>query len=66
MVRTSSTIKFGLSPKRAKEPFLWLNVGDFSYLYGVHNQEYCHLGVATMAILYFGAKCRYSDVSRLY
>ena len=31
-------------------------------LHGIHNQGYCHLVVATMAILYFGAMCRYSDV----
>ena len=29
------------------------------------SQGYCHLVVATMAILSFGAICRYSDVSRL-
>jgi len=38
---------------------------DFALLYGIHNQGYCHLVVATMAILSFGAMCLYSDVSQL-
>jgi hypothetical protein len=65
MVRTTTTRKFGLSPKRVEEPFIWLDLVDFAFLYSVHNQGYCHLVVATMAILSFGAMCRYSDVSRL-
>jgi hypothetical protein len=65
MVRTATARKFGLSPKRVKEPFLWFQLVDFALLYGIHNQGYCHLVVATMAILSFGAMCRYSDVSQL-
>ena len=63
MVRTSAARKFGLSPKRVKEPFMWMNLVGFALLYGVHNQGYCHLVVATMAIFSFGTMCRYSDVS---
>jgi hypothetical protein len=44
---------------------MWLDLVDFALLYGVHSQGYCHLVVSTMAILSFGAMCRYSDVSRL-
>jgi len=65
MVRIAAARKFGLSPKRVKEPFIWRDLVDFALLYGVHSQGYCHLVVATMAILSFGAMCRYSDVSRL-
>jgi hypothetical protein len=66
-VRTSAARKFGLSAKRVKKnPFLWLQLVDFALLYGNQNQGYCHLVVSTMAILSFGAMCRYSDdVSRL-
>jgi hypothetical protein len=65
MVRTAAARKFGLSAKRVKEPFLWSQLVDFGLLYGNQNQGYCHLVVCTMAILSFGAMCRYSDVSRL-
>ena len=65
MVRTAAARKFGLSAKRVKEPFLWFQLVDFALLYGNQNQGYCHLVVSTMAILSFGAMCRYSDVSRL-
>ena len=65
MTMTVAARKFDLSAKRIKEPFLWFQLVDFSALYGNQNQGYCHLVVATMAILSFGAMCRYSDVSRL-
>ena len=44
---------------------MWRDLVDFALLYGFKSQGYCHLVVATMAILSFGAMCRYSDVSRL-
>jgi hypothetical protein len=44
---------------------MWTNLVDFALLYGINSQGYCHLVVATMAILSFGAMCRYNDVSRL-
>ncbi len=65
MVRTASARKFGLSPKRVKEPFMWTNLVNFALLYGINSQGYCHLVVAATAILTFGAMCRYNDVSRL-
>ncbi len=65
MVRTTAARKFGLSPKRVKEPFIWTNLVDFALLYGINSQGYCRLVVATMAILSFGVMCRYNDVSRL-
>ena len=65
MVRTAAARKFRLSLKRVKEPFLWFQLVNFALLYGIRNQEYGHLVVATMAILSFGAMCRYSDVSQL-
>jgi len=65
IVRRAVARKFGLSPKRVKEPFMWIDLVDFALLYGVHSQAYCHLVVASMTILSFGAMCRYSDVSRL-
>jgi hypothetical protein len=65
MVRTAAARKFGLSAKRVKEPFLWSQLIDFASLYGNQNQGYFHLVVSTIAILSFGAMCRYNDVSRL-
>ncbi len=64
MVRTDAARKSGLSAKRVKEPFMWSDLVDFALLYGVNSQGYCYLVVTTMAILSFGAMCRYSDVSR--
>ncbi len=64
MVRTTAARKFGLSPKRVKEPFMWKDLVNFALLCGVNNQGYCHLVITTMAILSFGAMCRYSDISR--
>jgi hypothetical protein len=58
MVKTAAARKFGLSLKRVKEPFLLFQLVDFALLCGIHNQEYCHLVIATMAILSFGAMCR--------
>jgi hypothetical protein len=65
LVRKANYRKFGLSPKRVKEPFLWTQFIDFALLYGIHNQGYSHLVVTAIAILSFGAMCRYNDVSRL-
>jgi hypothetical protein len=65
MVKTAVARMFGISAKRVKEPFLCFQVVDFAALYGNQNQGYYYLVVATMAILLFGAMCRYSDVSRL-
>ncbi len=44
---------------------MWADFVNFAILYGIKSQGYCHLVVATMAILSFGAMCRYNDVSRL-
>jgi hypothetical protein len=65
MVRTTTARKFGLSAKQVKNPFLWFQLVDFALLCGIHNQGYCHLDDSTMAIVFFGAMCRYSDVNRL-
>ena len=65
MVRTAAARKFGLSVKRVEKPFLLFRFVYFALLYGNQNQGDCHLVVATVAILSFGAMCRYRDVSRL-
>ena len=65
IVRTEAAKRFGLLPKRVKVPFLRFQLVDFALLYGIHNQGYCRLVIATMAILSVGAMCRYSDVSLL-
>ena len=65
MVRTAAARKFGLSAKRVKGPFLWIQLVYFALLYGNQNQGYCYIIVSTMAIFSFGAMCRCSDVSRL-
>ena len=65
MVRGAAARKFGLAPKNRKTPFKWEQVVAFATAYGVRYQGYCHLVVATMAVIMFGAMCRYNDVSRL-
>ena len=65
MVRQAAARKFGLTPKGRKEPFQWAQVVAFAQAYGVQHQGYCHLVVASMAVIMFGAMCRYNDVSRL-
>jgi integrase len=57
--------KFGLNTKNQKEPFEWDKVVDFAEAYGVRHQGYCHLVVATMAVVMFGGMCRYDDASGL-
>ncbi len=37
----------------------------FAEAYGVRHKGYCHLVVATIAVVMFGGMCRYDDVSRL-
>jgi hypothetical protein len=64
MVRQAATRKFGFTPKGKKEPFQWTQVVSFALAYGVHNQGYCHLVVASMAVVMFGGMCMYNDVSR--
>jgi len=51
--------------EKSQRSIIWLSFLDFTILYGIHNQGYCHLVVSAMAILPFGAMCRYSDVNRL-
>jgi len=65
MVRQVTTRKFGLTPKGRKEPFQWAQVVSFALAYGVHNRGYCHLVVASVAVVIFGGMCRYNDASRL-
>ncbi len=57
--------QFGLSPKNRKEPFEWDNVVLFAEAYGVRYQGYCHLVVASMAVIMIGAMCQYDDTSGL-
>ena len=38
---------------------------SFAEAYGVRHQRYCHLVVATMAVVMFGGMCRYDDASGL-
>jgi integrase len=65
LVRGAAMRKFGLNPKNRKEPFEWEQVVSFVEAYGVRHQGYCHLVVATMAIVMFGGMCRYDDASGL-
>ncbi len=57
--------KFELNPKNRKEPFEWENVVLFAKAYGVRQQGYCHLVVASMSVIMFGAMCRYDDALSL-
>ena len=36
----------------------------FVHAYGVQHQGYCHLVVASMAVVMLGAMCHYNDVNR--
>jgi integrase len=65
VVRGAAMRKFGLNPKNPKEPFEWEKVVNFVEAYGVRHQGYCHLVVATMAVVMFGGMCRYDDASGL-
>ena len=57
--------KSGFSALRVKQTFAWSQLVYFALLYGVRHHGYCHLVIATVAIVSFGAMCRYSDVTRL-
>ncbi len=37
----------------------------FALVHGVNNRRYCNLVVAAMAVVMFGAMCRYDGVSHL-
>ncbi len=63
VVRGAAMRKFGLNPKNLKEPFEWGKVVDFVETYMVRHQGYCHMVVATMAVVMFGGMCRYDDAS---
>ncbi len=63
LVRNAAMRRFGLTPKNQKETFVWADVVHFTEAYGVRSLEYCHLVVATMAVIMFGATCRYDDAS---
>ena len=65
MVRHATTRKFGRTPKGRKEPFQWAQVVAFALEYGVCNNGYCHLVVASMSVVMFGGMCMYDDASRL-
>jgi len=65
LVRNAAMKKFGLNATSRKEPFEWDNVVLFVEAYGVRQQGYCHLVVASMAFIMFGAMCRYDDESGL-
>ena len=65
LVRNAAMRRFGLNPKNRKEPFEWDNVVLFAEAYGVRQQGYCHLVVASITVIMFGAMCRYDDASGL-
>ncbi len=65
MARQSTSRKFGLTPKGRKEPFQLDQVVASALEYGVNNWGYCHLVVASMAVVMFGGMCTYDDASRL-
>jgi hypothetical protein len=55
----AATRRSNLNAKNRKEPFEWGQVVDFAVAYGVRRQGYCHLVVATMAVVMFGGMSRY-------
>jgi hypothetical protein len=61
LVRGAAMRKFGLI---GRSLFEWEQVVNFVEAYGVRHQGYCHLVVATMAIVMFDGMCRrYDDAS---
>jgi hypothetical protein len=65
MVREVAARHFGLGTRNRKEPFSWDLVVAFALVHGVNNRGYCHMVVAAMAVVMFGAMCRYDDVNHL-
>jgi integrase len=65
LVREAAIRRFGLNPKNRKDPFEWAHVVKFAEAYGSRQKGYCHLVVATMAVVMFGGMCRYDDASGL-
>ncbi len=65
IVRNAAMRKFGLDPKIRKGPFEWDSVVLFAEAYGVRQQGYYHLVVASMAVIMFCSMCRYEDASGL-
>ncbi len=51
LVRNAAMRRFGLTPKNRKEPFVWADVVLFTEAYAVRSLGYCHLVVATMAVI---------------
>ena len=65
MVRQVAARHFGLGARNRKEPFRWDQVVAFALVHGVNSGGYCHMVVASMAVVMFGAMCRYDDVNHL-
>ena len=65
MVRHAAAMHFGLGTRNRKEPFRWDHVVAFALVHGASSRCYCHLMVAGMAVVMFGAMCRYDDVNHL-
>jgi len=61
---TTTAKKFGIITQRIKEPIAWSQLVDFALLYAFQNKECCHLVIATITFLSFGAMCQYIDISR--
>ncbi len=65
LARNAAMQGFGLTPKNRKEPFVRADIVFFTEAYGVRSLGNCHMVVATMAVVMFGAMCRYDDASGL-
>jgi len=65
IVRSAAMRRFGLNTTYRKEPFEMGQALDFAEAFGVRRSEYCHLVVATMAVVMLGGMCRYNDASGL-
>ena len=63
VVRGAAMWKFGLNSKNQKDFFEWGKVVNFVEAYVVRHQCYCHMVVATMAVVMFGGMSRYDDAS---
>ena len=57
---------FDLGTRNWKEPFRWDQVVAFALVHVVNSRGYCHLVVVAMAVVMFGAMCRYHVVNHLH
>jgi hypothetical protein len=66
-VREAAKRRIGTTPPRRKRPLLWKDASASASVCAprVKNPPYCHLVVAVLCILTFGAMCQFDDALNL-